>query len=65
MGIFNYYTRLERKEKTNFIAIVLERTGISYPSFMRKVKEDRWTKLEREAIEQIIEEQKDERSGVL
>ena len=65
MGIFNYYTRLERKEKTNFIAIVLERTGISYPSFMRKVKEDSWTKLEREAIEQIIEEQKDERSGVL
>ena len=65
MNIFDYYSKLERKDKSNFIAIVLSRTGISYPSFMRKVREDSWTKLEREAIELIIEEDRHERSGVL
>ena len=65
MGIFDYYSSLKRQDKSNFIAIVLERTGISYPSFMRKIREDAWTKLEREAIELIIEEDKHERSRVL
>lgn len=64
MVISNHYRKLELKEKTEFIKRVIERTGISYPSFFRKIKHDSWSKLEREAIEQLIEEE-NERSRVL
>lgn len=66
MGIYDYYIRLERKEKSSFIQKVLEITEMSYPSFMRKIKDDSWNKLQRDAIETIIEEeQKNEGGGVL
>ena len=66
MGIYDYYIRLERKEKTNFIQRVLAVTEMSYPSFMRKIKDDSWNKLQRDAIRNIIEEDnKNEGGGVL
>lgn len=58
MSIIDYYKSLSIKDKTKFRNLVIERCDISYPSFQLKVHQDRWTKLEREAVEAIIEKEK-------
>lgn len=56
MEIQAYYkSLLSKAEKRKFREVVLERCGIQYPTFQSKVKNDSWTKLEREAVEQIID----------
>lgn len=55
MDILVYYKGLKGyKEKQVFRKKVMERCDISYPTFQLKVHNDGWTKLEREAVEQII-----------
>lgn len=55
MSIFDYYKSLKRyKEKQEFRKKVMDKCDISYPSFQLKVHNDTWTKLEREAVENII-----------
>lgn len=57
MGIFDYYKSLPGyKGKQEFRKKVMERCDISYPSFQLKVRNNSWTKLEREAVERIIKE---------
>lgn len=55
MVISNYYLSLSGKVKSKFIQDVIELCGISYPSFFYKMRNDSWTKLEREAIERFIQ----------
>lgn len=60
MSIFNYYKSLKGyKQKQNFRKKVMDVCEISYPAFQKKVNEDKWRKLEREAIEKIILESND------
>lgn len=60
MEILDYYKSLLTKvEKRKFREEVLERCGIQYPTFQMKVKNDSWSKLEREAVEQIIRNRKE------
>lgn len=55
MSIFDYYKSLPGyKGKQEFRKKVMERCDISYPSFQLKVRNNSWTKLEREAVERII-----------
>ena len=61
MVISNYYLSLSGKVKSKFIQDVIELCDISYPSFFYKMRNDSWTKLEREAIEKFIQ-QKNEKS---
>ena len=56
MVIINYYTRLSRKEKTEFINQVREATGMGHSTFFYKLNDGSFKKLEREAIERIIQE---------
>lgn len=56
MMIKEYYYSLEKKDKNSFIKKVIDKCDISYPAFMYKVRDDKWSKLEREAIERIIKE---------
>lgn len=57
MSIFDYYKSLPGyKGKQEFRKKVMERCDISYPSFQLKVRNNSWTKLEREAVERIIKE---------
>lgn len=62
MVISNYYLSLSGKVKSKFIQDVIELCDISYPSFFYKMRNDSWTKLEREAIEKFIQ-QKNEKSN--
>lgn len=56
MSILDYYKGLTGyKAKQEFRKKVMERCDISYPTFQQKVHNDTWTKLEREAVEQIID----------
>lgn len=55
MVISNYYLSLSGKVKSKFIQDVIELCGISYPSFFYKMRNNSWTKLEREAIERFIQ----------
>lgn len=58
MSIIDYYKSLiQYRAKQNFRNKVMDRCDISYPSFQKKVRDDSWTKLEREAILVIIEEE--------
>lgn len=62
MSIIDYYKGLNAyKAKQEFRKKVMERCDISYPTFQQKVHGDKWTKLEREAVEQIIESEKETR----
>jgi hypothetical protein len=57
MSIFDYYKSLSGyKAKQKFRSKVMDKCDISYPTFQMKVHNDGWTKLEREAVEQIIQE---------
>lgn len=60
LSIFDYYKSLSKyRAKQDFRGKVMNRCDISYPSFQKKVRDDSWTKLEREAIIKLItEEQK-------
>lgn len=56
MSIFDYYKSLPGyKGKQEFRKKVMDKCDISYPTFQLKVHNDSWNKLEREAIEQIIQ----------
>ena len=55
MVISNYYLSLSGKVKSKFI-------HISYPSFFYKMRNDSWTKLEREAIEKFIQKENEKTS---
>ena len=57
MSIFDYYNSLSIKQKTAFRNKCMEKCGISYPSFQLKVKKQTWSKLEKEAVENIIKEE--------
>ena len=60
MSIFDYYKSLKRyKEKQEFRKKVMDKCDISYPSFQLKVHNNTWTKLEREAVENIIATEND------
>lgn len=57
MSIFDYYKSLNGyKGKQDFRKKVMEKCEISYPTFQMKVRNNGWSKLEREAVEQIIAE---------
>lgn len=57
IGISDYYKTLTSyKEKTSFRNEVMEKCDIAYPTFDVKMRLDTWSKLEREAVEKIIEE---------
>lgn len=56
MAIIDYYTNLSRKEKTEFINQVREVTGMGHSTFFYKLNSDGFRKLEREAIEKLIQE---------
>lgn len=52
-----YYKVLETEaERSSFRADVLNRTGISYPTFYHKLKKGSWTRAEVEVINIIIKE---------
>ena len=65
MVISNYYLSLSGKVKSKFIQDVIKLCGISYPSFFYKMRNDSWTKLEREAIERFIQKENEKSSWVL
>lgn len=54
MVIIDYYQKLSVKEKSDFIKQVQEATEMASSTFFYKIKNDSFTKLEREAIERII-----------
>lgn len=57
LSIFDYYHNLcSYKEKQSFRTEVLTRCEIQYPTFARKLKDNSWTRLEREEIIRIIRE---------
>lgn len=57
MSIFDYYKSLSGyKAKQRFRNKVMDKCDISYPTFQMKVHNNSWTKLERAAVEQIIQE---------
>ena len=61
--IVKYYRCLESGRngaKAKFREKVQERCGMSYPGFMSKIQRNNWTKLEREAIEEIIRGMEDD-----
>lgn len=56
MAINDYYKQLNEEQKVVFRNKVLSLTGWSYPTFYYKMKNNNFSKLEREAIEKIINE---------
>ena len=52
--VINYYRLLDRKQKSQLKAQVIDRTGWAEPTFGYKMREQNFTKLELEAIELII-----------
>ena len=52
--INDYYKSLSRTDKGDFIRVIMNRIGISYNTFMYKMRHDSWSLLEREAITQHI-----------
>ena len=69
IDIIKYYRCLDNRPrsngpKTTFREKVMKRCGISYPGFMSKMQRNNWTKLEREAIEEIIRQEMEVRNGM-
>lgn len=57
MVILDYYTLLPTREaKAAFRDEVIRRTGISFSSFWRKLRENSWRTSERTLVESMIEE---------
>ena len=66
MDIVKYYRSLDSRRnggKTQFREKVQERCGMGYPCFMGKMKRGNFTKLEREAIEEIIRQEMEVKNG--
>ena len=66
VDIVKYYKSLDSRrngEKTQCREKVQERCGMGYPCFMSKMQRDNWTKLEREAIEEIIHQEMEAKYG--
>lgn len=66
IDIVKYYKSLDSRrngEKAQFREKVQERCGMGYPCFMSKMQRDNWTKLEREAIEEIIHQEMEAKNG--
>jgi|WetSurMetagenome_2_1015567.scaffolds.fasta_scaffold47675_6 hypothetical protein len=55
MSIFDYYQKLSWKEKSAFMRKIIVACEISNPTIYYKLRKDSWTKLEREAVIKIIE----------
>lgn len=60
MAISDYYMSLDRKAKNDFRDKVLLETGIAYPTFFYKIKNNSWTKSEERVINDIINNNGDE-----
>lgn len=56
MSIFEYYKELSFKEKAVFKRKIIIACEISSPTIFYKLRKDSWTKLEREAVEKIIDD---------
>ena len=56
MGFKNYYSNLSEKMKTELRDRILAESGMSYPSFYKKLKDDSYTILERRLIISILDE---------
>lgn len=56
MVISDYYSSLTRKAKQPFIKKCCDVCDFSYMTFMYKMRNNSWTKLEQEAIEKLIKE---------
>jgi hypothetical protein len=57
MEILSYYASFEsNRQKAEFRDKVIEKCGMAYPTFMAKIRNNTWNKLEREAVEEIIKE---------
>ena len=66
IDIRKYYKCLDSRRngpKTKFREKVQERCGMGYPCFMSKMQRNNWTKLEKEAIEEIIRQEMEESYG--
>lgn len=66
IDIVKYYKGLgtgRNGAKMKFREKVMERCHISYPLFMNRVYRNNWTFLEREAIEEIIRKELEEKNG--
>lgn len=50
MVISDYYNSLSKKEKGDMLKEIVNRCGISYSTVTKKIKNDSWTLLEREAV---------------
>jgi len=59
MVIIDYYNSLPRGEKTEFIKKVLLATDMAHSTFFYKLQDNSFKKLEREAIDCIIQEQQE------
>lgn len=61
MDIIEYYKGLGGyKQKAAFREKVMIKCGMSYPCFQSRIQRNNWTKLEKEAIGQLIEKEKKE-----
>ena len=54
MAIIDHYNALDEQQKTKFRDDILKITGWSYTTFYYKMKNDNFSKLEKEAIEKYI-----------
>lgn len=54
IAIFSYYKSLNTAEKKNFRIKVCDMCDIEQYTFNRKMRTDKWSKLEREAISRIL-----------
>ena len=54
IAIFSYYKSLNTAEKKNFRIKVCNVCDIEQYTFNRKMRTDKWSKLEREAISRIL-----------
>lgn len=54
MVISDYYNSLGKKAKGDMLKEIMNRCGISYSTVTKKIKNDSWTLLEREAIRNIF-----------
>lgn len=52
--IQDYYKSLQRGEKSAWLAKVAEGCGISYPTVLKRMRENNWNKLEIEWILKFI-----------
>ncbi len=66
IDIVKYYKSLATSrngEKMQFREKVMARCHMTYPLFLNRMQRNNWTYLEREAIEEIIRNEKAEKDG--